>query len=288
MTTASPARMVARTRTSVGEGPIWVAREGAVYWVDLLGDRLHRLVLATGTLSEWPFPEMICWIVETTEDGVFVVGTRTSIQRLTLDPFSLERVLVPEPDLPGNRLNDAKTGPDGRLWFGTMHATAESDTGSLYALAPGMELTRVDTGYLVSNGPALGAEGDVLYHADSLRRTIYRFEVTLGGLASRSDFAVFDEDEGLPDGMTVDADGCLWVAHWDGGCVSRFDTRGRLLERVALPVSRPTSCAFGGPAMTSLLVTTAAHECDDEPLAGALFVIDTTTRGIVPTRFALS
>lgn len=281
-------RVIARdARDRLGEGLLWSARDDAVYWTDIVGQRLNRLRLADEQVERWAMPDMIGWVIERREQPGFIAGLRRGIVALTLDPLTIAPLATPEPDLPDNRMNDAVADRWGRIWAGTMPVACDVPTGALYRLDPDLGLTRVDSGYVVTNGPAISADARWLYHTDSVRRCVYRFALDeRGDLGPREDFIAFDADWGSPDGMTVDAAGGLWIAHWGGGCVSRFTTAGARTHRIALPASQITNIAFGGRDLDRMFVTSAADGVD-EPLAGALFEIDARRfRGLPTQQFA--
>lgn len=166
-------------------------------------------------------------------------------------------------------------------------------SGALYRIAPDLSCTRIDDGYRVTNGPAFSPAGDLMYHNDSARRVTYAFDldVATGAAANQRVFREFGEAEGFPDGMTVDAEGCLWIAFWDGWCVRRFSPEGELLEAIEMPVARPTSCAFGGSSLDILYVTSARIGLGQakaalQPYAGGLFRTETGVTGIAERMFA--
>jgi len=163
----------------------------------------------------------------------------------------------------------------------------ESAIGALYRLDPGFSWSRHDDDYRVANGPTFSADGRLLYHTDSLRRTVYAFDMAEDGrLTGKRPFIRFEDSWGYPDGMCTDVEGRIWIAHWDGGRVSCFSPDGRLERSIALPASRITSCAFGGGDFDRLFVTSSAQGVEHEPLAGALFEVDAGTRGVAPYTFA--
>lgn len=272
---------------TLGEGPIWIARENALYWVDIIGERLHCHRLGDGETTSWAMPEPICWLVERADMAGFMAGFQSGMASLSLDPLVIGERVPLRADMAGHRLNDAKVDPAGRLWAGVMQQSAATPTGSFHRIERDAPPACVDEGYLVPNGPAFSLDGGYLYHADSPRGIVYRFAVADdGSLADRRAHIRFADDWGLPDGMTVDAEGYLWVAHWDGSRISRFDPDGVLDRAVMLPASRITSCAFGGAGLDRLFVTSAAFERGDEALAGAVFEIDPGTTGVAPIPFA--
>lgn len=265
----------------LGEGPVWDARDNGLYFVDIKGRAFHRVALDGEARSSWAMPEPICWAIPRARAPGFIAGFKTRVATLTLDPVTIAPVLSPEPEKRTNRLNDAKADRRGRIWFGTMDDEEEIVSGALYRLDPDMTCQRVDESYAVANGPTFSPDGTRLYHTDTGAKTIFVFDVTNGGtLSNKRVFVRFKDPEwSAPDGMTVDAEGGLWVAHWGGGRVSRFTPEGALDRAVALPVSQITSCVFAGAALDRMFVTSAAIGRENEPLAGALFEIDPGIRG---------
>ncbi len=284
----NPIRIVARDdrRDRLGEGLLWSARDNAVYWTDILAPALNRLSLADGQVTRWPMPEMIGWVIERRDAPGFIAGFQSGFAELTLDPVTIVPIADPEPDLPGNRLNDAKADAWGRIWAGSMPIAADRPSGSLYRLDPDRTVTRVDTGYTVANGPAISPDGRWLYHTDTVARRIYRFALDADGIRDRETFLTFQPSWGNPDGMTVDADGHLWIGHWGGGRVGRFTPEGSFDRSIALPASQITNVCFAGDGLDRMFVTSAADDLPDEEQAGALFEIDAGVRGLPPGRFA--
>jgi D-xylonolactonase len=271
-------------RAVLGEGPLWSARAQAVFWVDILGKRLNRLSLADGAVTGWDMLQPTGWVIER-EAGGFVAGAADGFHRLTLEPFALIPLHDPEADQPLNRMNDAKADRFGRIWAGTMPFSCEGASGAFYRLDPDGRCTRVDAPYTIANGPAIDPDGRWLFHTDTALRTIFRFAIHDDGtLGARVPHIVFKQDWGNPDGMTLDADGCLWVAHWGTGQVSRFDPAGVRERSIALPASQITSMTFAGDALDRMFVTSAADGAD-EPHAGALFEVDPGCRGLPTMMF---
>jgi xylono-1,5-lactonase len=274
-------------RCRLGEGPLWSQRDNAVYWVDILAPALHRLSLADGDVRSWAMPEKIGWVVERRDRQGFIAGFQSGFAELTLDPFECRAIADPEPQYPENRMNDAKADHLGRIWAGTMDSDARKPTGSLYCLDRDFRITRQDSGYMVTNGPAFSPDCDFLYHSDTERGIVYRFDLTPAGeIRNRRTFIDFPTEWGHPDGMTVDAEGGLWIAHWGGGRVSRFSPEGTLDRDVRLPASQITSCTFAGENLDRMFVTSAAAERDHESSAGCLFEVDPAIRGLPPNLFA--
>jgi D-xylonolactonase len=280
---------VADVGAVLGEGPVWVAREQALYWVDIKGLGIFRLD-SRGELTSWETPFRICSLAPRGAGG-FVAGTECGFALVDLATGSFDVFANPEPDRPGNRFNDGKLDRSGRFWAGTMDDREQAVSGALYRLDVDRSWQRLDDGYKVTNGPAFSRDGYRMYHNDSALQTTFIFDLDDRGMPSnRRIFARYGEGDGYPDGMTVDAEDCLWIAFWDGWCVRRFSPAGECLEVVPLPVQKPTSCAFGGPDMSQLYVTSAsigisAAERAVQPCAGGLFMLDTPHAGLEDAAF---
>lgn len=289
MQSAYPVHCVADVRAVLGEGPVWVAREQAIYWLDIKGRKVFRLD-SSGNRSEWDTPFRIGSIAPRRSGG-FVAGTEHGFALVELGASRFEVILDPEGHLPGNRFNDGKLDRAGRFWAGTMDDSEQSATGSLYRLEADRSWQCFDEGYQVTNGPAFSVDGRRMYHNDSARQVTYVFDLDENGVPSnRRIFAKYGDGDGYPDGMTVDAEDCLWIAFWDGWCVRRYSAEGNCLELLGLPAQKPTSCAFGGPDMRQLYVTSASigladQERSEQACAGGLFMLDTPYTGLEDVAF---
>ncbi|WP_157218608.1 SMP-30/gluconolactonase/LRE family protein [Flavisphingomonas formosensis] len=280
-------RIVERARKDrLGEGIIWCLREQRLFWVDILGQRIHRLAIEDGSIDTWDVPEPIGWIFERRDEPGFIAGLKSGFAMIQLDPFALRPLASPEPHLPSNRMNDALVDSSGRIWAGTMSMDGSRADGALYRLDPDLSWHRLDTGYHIANGPAISTDGEWLYHTDSALGRVYRYARREGGaLGPRERFIDFAQDWGSPDGMTVDCEGGLWIAHWGGSCVSRFTPDGARERSIALPASQITNCTFAGPGLDRMFVTSASDGVDEEH-GGALFEVETGLRGLPPHAFA--
>lgn len=280
---------IADVGATLGEGPVWVEREQALYWVDIPEAKLFRWSEADGVRVIDPGTH-VCSIaprasggyVSAGYDGFFEIDAR---HRVTL-------IADPEPEFPANRFNDGKVDRQGRFWAGTMDRHEREASGSLYRLDVDLNWTRIDGDYRVTNGPAFSLDGRTLYHTDSARQTVYAFDLAGDGSVSNKRIHLqFGEGQGYPDGMTVDSDDCLWIAFWAGWCVRRFAPSGEQLAEIAIPASQVTSVAFGGPAFEQLFITTArrdltADELQKEPQAGGVFLTRPGVRGVAEPLFA--
>ncbi|KPF82960.1 SMP-30/gluconolactonase/LRE family protein [Novosphingobium sp. AAP93] len=263
----------------LGEGLLWSARENALFWTDILGRKLWRMSLADDAICHWDMPEAIGWIIERAAGG-FVVGLASGFYRLDLDPFHLELIANPQPERPGNRLNDAKADAHGRIWAGSMPfleqpATNWPPTGALYRLDPDGTISRHDDGITIANGPALSPDGTVLYHTDSRIGQVWKYALNAeGSLGPREPHLHFDGTTGSPDGMTCDRDGGLWIAFYGGGRIARFHPDGMLDREIALPTPQITNVCFAGADLTRMFATSAGDGRPNDTLAGALFEIE--------------
>jgi D-xylonolactonase len=290
VTDESQVQCVANVCAVLGEGPVWVEREAALYWVDINGRKVFRFG-DDGQVREWPTPFRVGSLAPRASGG-FIAGTDEGIAEIDFETGTFEILLNPEENLPGNRFNDGKVDRRGRFWAGTMDDQERRASGTLYVVEPGLEASAVDSGYHVTNGPAFSPLGETMYHNDSARQITYAFDIDTDGRASnRRVFLQFNAGDGYPDGMTVDSEGCLWIAFWDGWCVRRYSPAGDWLETIKVPVQRPTSCAFGGPDFDRLYVTSASRDLDEaalamQPNAGGLFLLRAGVRGLAERPFA--
>ena len=290
MADGNRAECVADVHAVLGEGPVWVEREAALYWVDIKGYKVFRHMPESGALKTWSTPYRVCSLAPRAGGG-FIAGTEDGFSRVDLDEDRFIPLANPEPDRMTNRFNDGKLDRKGRFWAGTMDNDEAKASGALYRLDLDHKWTRVDDGYRVTNGPAFSPDGRVMYHNDSARQITYAFDLDEAGNATRRRTHLqFGEGDGYPDGMTVDAEGCLWIAFWDGWCVRRFSPEGERLDEIRVPTARPTSCTFGGPALDHLFISSAsiglsADEKTAQPEAGGLFVVKPGVVGIADTPF---
>ncbi|ANY18639.1 L-arabinolactonase [Tsuneonella dongtanensis] len=276
--------------STLGEGPRWSTNEQSLYFVDIKKPCLHRIHPETGKTQSWVMPDEIGF-VGFSENSEMLGGFSDGIYRIGRNGIRGERIACPEPDLPGNRLNDGIVDADGNLWFGSMDNSEKAETGALYRLSPDGKLVTVDRGYCITNGPAFSPDGKTLYHTDTLRRVIYRFDIEETNVFNRKVFARIDEEEGCPDGLTVDADGCIWSGLWGGWGLLRFAPDGGLITKLEVPTANVTACTFGGRNLDTLFITTARKGLSDidllrQPLAGGLFVCDPGVKGLPQHLFA--
>jgi sugar lactone lactonase YvrE len=296
--TAAVAEPVGDVTAVLGEGPYWVPEDDCLLWVDIHRGQLHRTYFPSGetvTLdlgaASAAFPAMA--------GGILTAGGSRLALHLPAERGEQwsTRVIAEVPAREGVRFNDAGVDPAGRVWVGSMHTGETEPIGQLLRLDHGGVLTVVVDGVTVSNGLGWSPDGSRMYYVDSPvgRVDVFDYDPATGRADSRRPFADLSAFDGVPDGLTVDADGCVWVAIWGGGVLRRLAPDGSQDSVIAVPVSQPTSCAFGGPGMTDLYVTTASiglseAELSEQPLAGRLLRLhpgpvglpSTTTYATIP------
>jgi sugar lactone lactonase YvrE len=284
-----PYRIIDRggLRDELGEGLLWSARDNAVYWTDILAPALNRLSLKDGSIQRWDMPEPIGWVVERKDHPGLIAGFMSGFAELDLEPFAIRAIVNPHPDIPDNRLNDAKADAKGRIWAGSMPFTADRPSGKLYRLDGDRSLRQMDDGYDVANGPAFSLDQDWLYHTNTVPGLVYRFPLHAdGSLGKRELFIQFEKEWGRPDGMTIDSEGHLWIAHWGGSRISRFSPEGKMERSIALPARQITNICFAGETLDRMFVT-SAYEGGLPAPDGSLFeILDPGVTGMPPGQFA--
>lgn len=280
-----------RAEAVLGEGPTWDPARDRLIWVDILTGRVHTFAPATGRRTVFAAEQHV-GAAKPRVGGGLVVNLRDGVG-LYEAPGTPDAALgafrwLHHDPVPGRRGNDAAVGPDGSLWVGTMRYDEAPGGGTLTRLAPDGSARVVLPEVTVSNGIGWSPDGRLMYYADTPTRRIDVFDVCGETVTGRRPLAEIEEGAGFPDGLTVDADGCVWVALWDGGALRRYTPRGELDRTVPLPVRRPTACAFGGGDLRDLYVTSARTGVDPlgQPLAGSLLVLPGAGRGVAQPAFA--
>jgi sugar lactone lactonase YvrE len=290
MTNLRP-EIFARHAAHLGEGPCWHGGRQSLWWVDITGARVMEAPLAGGTVRELALPQMPGAIV-VTRRGDFLAALREGFFRLDPDSGMLTPVATaPEHDPRTFRFNDGKVDPQGRFWAGTLALDFRPGQSFLYRLdAPGA-VTLVRRGISISNGLAWTPAGRTLYYVDSPTRVVQRFDYdpATGAVGEPVVAFALGAGEGFPDGCSMDAEGCLWLAHWGAAKLTRWDPQaGRCLQTISLPVRNVTSCAFGGPKLDRLFITTAKDDENPapEPEAGYVFCVEPGVTGLPVNAYA--
>jgi sugar lactone lactonase YvrE len=269
----------------LGEGPVWVERDRALWFVDIKKQQIHRYDPADGGKRSWDAPEQVGFILPA-KGGGFVAGLQSGLHRFDEASGAFELIVEVEPNLPTNRLNDGVVDPAGRLWFGTMDNGEKAKSGAFYCFADG-QLTRTQIDQIaITNGPAVSPDGRLLYYVDTLKGTIDCAEINDdGSLANLRPFARIDPKDGHPDGPTIDANGYLWISLYAGWETRRYAPSGELVERVRFPVANITKIAFGGEDLRTAYATTArqllsAETIAEQPQIGDLFEFRVDVPGV--------
>jgi len=272
-------------QAELGEGPVWVERDQALWFVDIKKQHIHRFDPANGERRCFDAPEPVGFILPA-EGGGFVAGLKSGLYRFDDRTGAFDRLVEVEPENSSNRLNDGVVDPAGRVWFGTMDDREKSKTGAFYCFHDG-RLTRTGIDQItITNGPAVSPDGHRLYPVDTLAGTIQAAAIRDdGSLGTPQPFVKIDHTDGHPDGPTVDSEGCLWIALYAGWEVRRYSPVGDLLQTVRFPVANITKIAFGGDDLRSVFATTARQLLSPEdiarqPLIGSLFSFRVDVPGI--------
>ncbi len=285
--------LVVDARAELGEGPVWDGTLQRLYWVDIEGGQLHihqnggeaDRVLSVGC-------KVGAAVLRAA--GNMLLATEHGFEQFDLETCQRTPLADPESHLPGNRFNDGKCDPRGRFWAGTMSMLGQAQAGSLYVLEADHSVRHVLGSVTTSNGLDWSPDGTTMYYIDTPTMIVraFDYDADTGQIAAQRTVVRIPDGVGRPDGMTVDADGMLWVAHWDGGRITRWNPAdGDLLTTVMLPADRVTSCAFGGNDLDTLFITTARHglsprQREEQPHAGALFALRPGVHGLPAHPFA--
>lgn len=290
------ADLILDARNGTGESPVWHVAEQALYWVDIPGRAIHRWSPTQGH-RHWATQEMPACIAATATPGRWVAGMETGVFALQLQDdgqVQAERLAAVQHGAPAMRFNDGRCDRQGRLWAGTMCLDMASATtaGALYRYGQGdTALTPQLGGFIVPNGLAFSPDGKTMYLSDSHPsvQTIWAFDydTASGTPSNRRVFVDMNPLPGRPDGAAIDVDGGYWICGNDAGLVHRFTPGGRLDRSLTVPVKKPAMCAFGGPGLDTLYVTSIrpAGDLSDQPLAGGVFALQAGTQGLPEPAF---
>lgn len=287
------AELILDVRAELGEGPVWHPREQRLYWVDINAGLVHVHDPRGEPDAVYRVGQKVGAAVPRRSGGL-MLATQAGLGAFDLSSQTFTLVAAPEKDLPDNRFNDGKCDPRGRFWAGTMSLIRKAGTGNLYCLDTDGTLRHVFGGVTTSNGLDWSPDQRTMYYIDTptMQVAAFDYDAETGRIFNRRVIIAFPDGIGRPDGMTVDAEGLLWIAHWDGGRISRGDpAEGRLLQEIGLPVTRVTSCCFGGRNLDRLYITTARtglteDQLRDQPHAGSLFAVSPGVVGLPSHEYA--
>lgn len=283
--TTSQASVLIDSKNQLGEGVMWHPAEKVLYWVDITPGILHRFDPKTGQTQSWPMGTMIGMVVPASPEGL-VVALETGIFHFTAEETLVRLHDFPDAPEMGNRFNDGKCDPLGRLWVGTMNKQVRAHAGSLYCF-DGETLSPKISDLTISNGMAWSTDQKTFYFIDTVDYAVvaFDFDNQTGNISNKRKVLEIPQEMGAPDGMTIDRDGMLWIAHWGGSCVARWNpATGKILEKVDVPAPHVSSCTFGGNDMQTLFIITAREgltysQLEMFPLSGGLFQFNTDVKG---------
>ena len=278
-----------RVKSVLGEGVLWVKEINSIFFVDIKKKRILILNINTNKKKILKVSKTIGFISQIKKD-IFIFGLKSELIFINLKNLKVLASVPIESKKTNNRINDGKTDPLGRLWFGTMDNAEKKQTGSLYCLDKNLVLHKVDKKYLITNGPAFINKNN-FYHTDSGKRLIYKIKVNKKlRILKKSIFIKFNKLLGSPDGMTTDKKNNLWVCHYGTGIISVYNSKGKKIYQFSLPVKNVTNCIFGGKSNNELYITTARKgmkkkDLKKYPLSGSLFKVKTNLKGKNQTLF---
>ena len=287
------AELVLDVQAELGECPFWHSEQERLYWLDIEKKQLHCFDPTTQVNLSESLNRQVACVVPTNDDSLLLAG-EGGIDEYWPETYEWAFLSNPEKRQSANRLNDGKASPEGRFWFGSLSMANEKKQASLYVMEHDGNVRHILPGLTNSNGIGWSPDGKTFYHIDTPTRLVsaFDYDARFGGIRNRRIVIRFPDDPhwGYPDGMTVDSQGMVWIAHWEGACVSRWDPKtGDILAVVHVPASQVTSVAFGGKCLDTLYVTTARCHLTSEklvgqPYAGGLFAVEPGVTGL-PTNF---
>ena len=271
----------------MGEGPLWIADIGCFFWVDIEKGNLHRYHLASKKMEVRNFPHRLALVLEG-QNGNLILGLDRKLARYDWNTEELEWLVEVESDFPNHRFNDGKVDPKGRIWIGTLALDFAEGAGSLYRIGKDMKPEIQLKNLTISNGMAWTADQQTFYFIDTPTKQIqeFAFNPESGKIELRRIAVKIPEDLGFPDGMCMDQEGMLWVAHYAGSGVYRWNPEtGELIDKIQLPVPHVTSCCFGGENLDMMLITTAQENLSSEdlekyPQSGDVFLVKLEVGGL--------
>ena len=270
------------SQDQLGEGPLWDYRQQQLFWVDIDGKRIHQLDLVTCIYTVFHIPVKV-GVLGLRRSGGFVMATQNGFAFWQPETNEISYITDPEADKPLSRFNDGAVDRVGRFWAGSYGAK----NNHLYRLDADLSVQRLASGLKIPNGIGWSPDNRYLYFTDSMKHKIYRYEFELetGQIRKRITWVDSEKQPGVPDGLTVDQEGNVWSARWDGWCIDVYNPAGRQIDKISVPVPRPTSICFGGPDLRTLYITSARGDLDDQvlnqaPLSGDLFRLEVEVQGL--------
>ncbi len=286
-------RVIWNIKCKLGEGTLWVKEHNSIYFVDIKKKKICILNIKNNKKKQIKVNKEVGFLAHV-KKNIFILGLQGEIRIQNLKSKKILKSIFTEPNIKLNRTNDGKTDSAGNLWLGTMdNLERKIEKGSLYKLDKNLILTKVDKNYRITNGPAFLDQYN-FYHTDSSKKKIYKIKINKNNkIVSKKIFKTFSDKEGVPDGMTLDKNKNLWVAHYHGACISVFNNKAKLIHRIQFPAKNITNCTFGGKNNNELFVTSATKGMNSAELrkyrySGSLFSVKTNSKGILQKKFVLS
>ena len=276
----------------LGEGTLWVKEHNSIYFVDIKKKCFFSLNIKNNKKKKYKVNKEIGFLAHI-KNNIFILGLQGELRIQNIKTKKIIKSILIEQDIKLNRINDGKTDPKGNLWFGTMdNLERKIEKGSLYKLDKDLNLIKVDKNYRITNGPAFLDEFN-FYHTDSPKKSIYKMKINkMNKIVSKKIFKKFLPKDGSPDGMTLDKNKNLWVAHFHGACVSVFNKKAKLIHKIDLPAKNITNCTFGGKNNKEVFITSATKGMNKADLqkfkfSGSLFSVKSNINGMLQKKFNL-
>ena len=289
----SKPKILWKLKCKLGEGTLWVKEHNSIYFVDIKKKKFFSLDIKKNKKKIFSVNKEIGFLAHV-KGYVFVLGLQGELRIQNIKTKKVIKSIFIEKNLKLNRINDGKTDTVGNLWFGTMdNLERKIEKGSLYKLDKNLLLTKVDKNYRITNGPAFIDQFN-FYHTDSSKKIIYKIKINKKNkIISKKIFKKFSQKDGSPDGMTLDKNKNLWVAHFHGACISVFNNKAKLIHRINFPAKNITNCAFGGKKNNELFVSTATKGMNRTDMqnfrySGLFFSVKTNAKGILQKKFIIS
>lgn len=285
--------LLTNQKSILAEGPCWDAQNQIFIWIDIIGEKVFVYNPVNDNLRTYSTGQAIGAAVPNRKGGL-VLALKDGFYSLNLNSGEITAIYTGiEDDKENNRFNDGKCDSYGRFWAGTMDMDGKKEAGCLYYLTADLKVRTVLKDVSISNGLAWSKDDKTMYYIDSPTKEVcaFDFDLELGEIFNKRVVVRIPDGQGVPDGMTIDKEGMLWIAQWGGWCVSHWNpVNGELLDKISLPVSRVTSCTFAGKCLDELYITTASEglskeELSKQPKAGCIFKVKTDTSGFKVNRF---
>ena len=286
----SKPEVIWKVKTTLGEGVLYVKQHNSVYFVDIKKRKIFIINLKNNQKKIIKINKEIGFLSHI-KKNIFILGLKSELRIINLKTKKIIKSIFIEKEKPLNRLNDGKTDPKSRLWFGSMDSLERNiENGSLYCLDNKLNLKKVDVNYVIPNGPTFIDQKN-FYHTDSKKKIIYKIKINNNlNVIKKNIFKKFSNKSGSPDGMTLDVKQNLWVCHYGGACVSIFNKRGKKIKKINLPAKNITNCTFGGKNNSDLFITSATKKMKKKEykkykFSGSLFKIKTNVKGLYSNKF---